>query len=73
MPFGPGRHGENAKALLDKYGGRLCIVIIVGEPASFDVATDDPELLIKVPHLLRAMADDVEKDVGADVDYWRKA
>lgn len=64
MPFGPGRYGANAEALLQKFGGELCVVILLGGPkgAAFDVATSSPALLRTLPTVLRTLADDIDKD-----------
>lgn len=64
MPFGPGRYGANAAALLKQLGGELCVVILMGGPQghAFDVATTDPALARQLPTILREVADKLDAD-----------
>jgi hypothetical protein len=65
MPIGPGKYGANAEALIQQFGTKMCLVIMVGDTpqsASFDCATADPSLLLSLPEILRNTADELEKN-----------
>lgn len=65
MPIGPGKYGANAEELIQKFGTKLCLIIMVGntpQSASFDCATADLTLLASLPEILRNTADELEKN-----------
>jgi hypothetical protein len=66
MPFGPGKYGANAAALLAQTDGELCVIIITGgrDGNSFDVGTTNPALVATIPTLLRDTADNIERTLG---------
>jgi hypothetical protein len=63
MPFGPGKYGANAEALLKHIDADMVIIIVVGGPKgeSFDIATRRPELLESIPRVIRGTAKEIEK------------
>ena len=65
MPFGPGKYGARAEALLREVDAELVIVITVAgrEGAAFDVAVVRPELIKAIPALLRRTARGIKRDV----------
>jgi hypothetical protein len=69
MAMGPGKYGANAEKLLAEFGGKLCLIIMIGGPngPSFDVATLHPQLTLELPRLLRAVADSIEEDLKTKV------
>ena len=68
MPLGPGKYGANAAALLKQHGGRMCVVIMDGTRGwGFDVATTNPELLRTLPAILHGLADDIAKQIPAEI------
>lgn len=60
---GPGKDGANAEDLLRKFGGKLCLVILVDgvDGSAFDVAAVDPVEVLRIPEILRHVADDIER------------
>jgi hypothetical protein len=69
MPVGPGKYGARAEAILRDVGGSLCIVLVVGNKGpGFDVASTNPLLLMKVPELLREVADEIERTLAHVTD-----
>lgn len=66
MPFEAARINV-AEQVLKKHGGQLCFVVIIGGPGdpTLDVATSNPFLLSKLPLVLRATADRIERENAA--------
>jgi len=70
MPLGPGKYDAECSAVQKSTGADVCLVIVLGgnRGSGFSAAfvahdpTRPPPALLKVPQLLRDVADQIEAD-----------
>lgn len=62
MPVGPGRYDDLCTHVRKEAQAELAIVIIGqgNKGSGFSIQTDDPFVVLKLPQMLRAVADQIE-------------
>lgn len=65
MALGPGKFDDECTAAMIATGSKLAVLVLAGGPkgSGFSVVTRDPVLLFDLPHALRLVADQIEKDL----------
>lgn len=63
--LGPGKYGARAEVLLREVDAELVVVITIGgrNGSAFDVATQNPTVLHRLPAILRDTATKIEDDL----------
>jgi hypothetical protein len=74
MPTGPGRYGPRAEVLLREDRALLVAIISLGGPdgPAFDVASVDVSQILRLPAVLRDVADSIERDHAAVLEVVQK-
>jgi hypothetical protein len=66
MPLGPGKYDEECTYVREKTSAACAIVIILGgnKGQGCAVQCEDPNILARLPEILRKTADDIDASFG---------
>lgn len=64
---GPGKYGDEATEILKKTKARTVLLIVENgnKGSGFSVVTRDQSVRFRIPHILRLMADEIQKGIDA--------
>lgn len=64
MAHGPGKYDDEATMVRERTAAEAVVVVVVGglRGHGFSTQSSDPQMLARLPALLRQIADQIEKD-----------